>query len=152
MAPTRSVLLLALFVVACGGDATTSGRGGPQPREGDPALEHTWTMPPQSGVLASGDLGSTPPQLAAALMENGRMPSIAHRIASGCAESGALAGAEEVALRFTVAEGGDPAAVQPDPAGAAGTCLARALDAQLRETGELAARAALLRVRLRPAG
>jgi hypothetical protein len=146
-------LVLALFAAACGGDSRTPDAPGPQPRESDPELEHTWTMPPKASALASGDLGSTPPELAAALMEGGRMPSIAHRIAAGCAESGALKGAAEVVLRFSVAEGAKVSAVEPDPREGAGACLAEALRRELDTSGgELPAGAALLRIRSHPAG
>lgn len=154
MRHTLTCFSLALFAAACGGSATTSEAAGPQPRESDPALEHTWTMPAQSSALSSGDLGSTPPQLAAALMEGGRMPSIAHLIAKQCAESGALKGVGEVVLRFSIDEGGTPAAIEADPSGQAGNCLADALRGQLDAKDdarpELPAGAALLRVRLHP--
>jgi hypothetical protein len=153
MRPIRSLLALTVLAHACGGEPKKTDAEGPQPRDGDPALEHTWTMPAESSALSSGDLGSTPPQLAVALMDAGRMPSIAHQITQACVAADALGGVDEVALRFSIAEGAKVAGVQPDPSDRAGTCLAEGLRQKLDEmAGELPAGAALLRIRLHRAG
>jgi hypothetical protein len=121
----------------------------PMPRESDPELLHTWTMPASSGALASGDLGSAPPEIANALMEGGTMPSIAHRIAQHCASIGALEGNAVVVLRFDVTASGELAKVEPDPSNAAGACLADALKAEATSLERVPAGAALLKIRLR---
>ncbi|MCA9654427.1 MAG: hypothetical protein KC501_31200 [Myxococcales bacterium] len=113
-------------------------------RKGDPELVHHWQMPADKSPLQSADLGSEPPALADALMQGGAAPSITHRIALACATQSALAGTESVALRLGVAEGGTLESLEGDPAGKAASCLADALRAELAESSDLPAGAALL--------
>lgn len=140
--------LLGALASGCGNAGPAAETPGPAPREGDPALEHTWTMPAQAGALSSGDLGSQPPETAQALMEGGRMPSIAHRIAQHCAGEGGTGGVDAVVLRFAVS--GRIERVQADPPAGVGACLAAALEREGAELQGVPAGDALLRIRLHP--
>ncbi len=144
---------LVLTLAACGGgqgDAGARAGEGPQPREGDPKLDHSWEMPKESSALARGDLGTTPVEAAAQLMEGGRMPSVAHRIAQHCHKAGTLAGVGSVALRFSIAGDGTIGKVEPDPAGKAGTCMAAGLEREIGKLTGVPAAAALLRIQFHP--
>ena len=144
---------LALALAACGGADSEAGPRagqGPQPREDDPKLDHSWEMPKESSALARGDLGTTPVEAAAKLMEGGRMPSVAHRISQHCAKAGTLAGVASVALRFSIAEDGTIGKIEPDPAGKAGTCMAAGLEREIGKLTGVPAAAALLRIQFHP--
>jgi hypothetical protein len=146
-------LALSLGLAACGGNSGDAGPRsglGPSPREDDPKLEHSWTMPAETSALSRGDLGTTPPELAATLMEGGRMPSVAHRMTQHCAKAGTLAGVASVALRFEVLEDGTLGKVAPDPAGKAGTCMEAALRREIGALQAGPAAAALLRIEFHP--
>jgi hypothetical protein len=121
------------------------------PRPEDPELAHSWQIPMEKTPLAGGDLGSTPPALADALMEKSAAPGLAMRSADACATKGVLGSTPSVALRLTIAEGGAVTAVEGDPAGPAATCLADAAKAELAKLDPLPAGAALLLLRFRAA-
>src|SRR5688572_3635046 len=102
----RSIAGLTLLVLA----ACNNDDGGPAPRtpgpvarDDDPPLTHSFTMPAEASPLAKGDLGTIPVELADALMAEGKLPSIAHRITSKCAEARALEPGSTHAIRFVLA-------------------------------------------------
>ncbi len=149
---TIATLCLSFASSGCGG-----GEAAPRPgarakgREGDPELSHHWQMPADRSVLESGDLGSTPPTLADAMMADGGGPGIGHRVAKACAEKGSLAGTATVALRFTIGDDGKLGSLEPDPAGAGATCIADAFRAEMDKAGILPAGAALMLLRFHAA-
>ncbi len=136
----------------CFGDGEAPPRAGEraQPRKDDPPLTHSWQLPATTSVLEGGDLGSLPPALADALMANGAAPGISHRIATACAQAGALVDTATLALRVTIDAGGNVTALEGDPAGGPATCLADAFRAELAKLDSLPAGGALLVLRFHP--
>jgi hypothetical protein len=155
-APLSRVALgwLAAALVGCSGSEATTGEQA-TPRKDDPELTHSWQLTADQSVLSSADLGSKPPALADALMAGSAAPGIAHRIATACAQQGALAGTASVALRLSIVEGGTKGAtvgsLEGDPAGGAATCIADAFRAELAELDPLPAGAALMVLRFHAA-
>lgn len=143
---------LAAAMVGCfGGEAPPEPGARALPRKDDPELTHSWQLPANQSVLSNADLGSKPPALADALMAGSAAPGITHRIATGCAQQGALAGTATVALRFSVAEGGTLGSLEGDPAGKAATCIGDAFRAELAKLDPLPAGAALMVLRFHAA-
>jgi hypothetical protein len=151
-APLSRVALcwLAAALVGCSGEAPPLGEQA-TPRKDDPELTHSWQLPADQSVLSSADLGSKPPGLADALMAGSAAPGIAHRIATACAQQGALAGTTSVALRLSIADGGAVGTLEGDPAGAGATCIADAFRAELAKLDPLPAGAALMVLRFHAA-
>lgn len=116
-------------------------------RADDPALTESWRLPEGQSALRSGDLGSTPPALSEALMIDHAAAGISHRIAQRCADQGALANVQSLALRFSVGDDGSLASIEGDPGGAAARCTADALRAELSARPPLPAGAALMVLR-----
>lgn len=128
----RSLILVTLLGSGAGCFGRDEGAGEParaRARAEDPALTHTWNLPAGSSRVVQGDLGSKPPELADALMNNGAMPSFAHQAASSCDAKGALKTAGDVALRFEITNG-TLSAVHGDPPGPAADCFAAMLGEQ----------------------
>lgn len=117
------------------------------PREGDPLLVESWHLPPGTSPLRSGDLGSTPVDLSSALMVDHAAAGISHRIARRCADQGALANVDSLALRFSVGANGKIGPIEGDPAGPAATCTVKALQVELSARPPMPAGAALMVLR-----
>ncbi|MCA9706343.1 MAG: hypothetical protein KDK70_10885, partial [Myxococcales bacterium] len=120
-------------------------------RADDPALTESWRLPSGTSALHSGDLGSRPAALSRALMVDHAAAGISHRIATRCADQGALASVESLALRFEVGERGTLTSLTGDPPGPAATCTTAALREEISALPPLPAGAALMVLRFGPA-
>lgn len=147
--PSAIIVALTAVLLGCSGGEPPPSRAGEraQGRKGDPELSHHWEMPAEASVLQSADLGSTPPQLADALMAGSAAPGISHRMTTACAGEGALEGTATVALRFNVTEEGAIEKLEGDPAGKTADCFTKLLPEELLKLEQLPAGAALLVLR-----
>jgi hypothetical protein len=122
---------------------------GPSGRASDPPLTHSWTMPAAASPVAEADLGTKPESIADAMMQDGKIAGLVHRLATRCAEDDQLPRPGMVVLRFALSESGSLLEVEGDPP-APGGCLARALEGETDALKSLPAGAALVRIQLHP--
>jgi hypothetical protein len=149
-----SIFVLAAALLGCPGDdgSTKRQRPGPQPRQNDPALVHTWKVPPGTSRIVRGDMGSEPADLGDALMQTGALPGLVHEVGVKCeAEKALPAAAAELAVRLAV-QGGKLQRVEADPQSPTAVCIESAIRANEATFAEVPDGRALIRLELAAAG